>query len=91
MSELKVTANLATNHHIELNKTGISRERFTELGTQYQDDPVALWEIDHYDSRSKVMKKLSEYRKAHLDKDPEKIASVEAWFQQNDPKLKPSK
>ena len=85
---------LLKKHHGELNSyefwgqdLEVVKKRFEELRKQYADDPVALQEIDVYDSTSKYNLKFRAYRDALKNNDIKKQKKLEAWFKKNYPDI----
>jgi hypothetical protein len=73
--------------HGELNKTHIPRQRFADLRRKYQDDPVALQQIDVYDPETEYHDRIREYIAACRDRDPIRERQLRAWFKQHYPDI----
>ena len=85
---------LLQKHHGELNSyefwgqdLEVVKKRYEELRKQYADDPVALQQIDVYDSTPKYHLKFREYRDALKNNGTKKLKKLEAWFKKNYPDI----
>lgn len=87
---------LSGEHHGDLNRPGYvypggdeaRNERIDELRQLYNDDNVALQQIDVYDGRTEYHAKLHEYRDALMSGNVGEQARLDEWFNKNYPDIK---
>jgi hypothetical protein len=72
---------LKPEHHDELNRMGVTRERYAELRQLYADDEKAQRQIDIYDPESEYQTWSRKYRDAANDESAEQEAWE--WFERN--------
>ena len=71
---------LLPEHHVELNKTRVKKERFDELRLEYENDNKALQQIDVYDPDTKYYDRIKQYREALKSEDDHLESVLERWF-----------
>ena len=80
---------LSREHHSELNRVlDVEPSRYDELRTLYKDDPVALQQIDVYDTSSPYGLKLQQFIEACKTNNEPLIRELERWFAENYPYIK---